>query len=321
MQYDAVSQIGCSGFRIDIGIIDPAYPGCFILGVECDGKAYHDAFTARERDRIRQEILEKLGWKIHRIWSPDWFFRRSETIEKLKKVIDKSRMNGYCTGTPDKRDELKISYDKRKPDDFNKRPVDGIAEYSVYKRRNIYPSYEFNLPENCDKRADILVEIVKHESPIHVDLASRRLLSIWGIQRMGSVVEENVDKTIRGCLRKEYIFRKGKFLYSDSSLSSYSVRKPAEDKSDTFRDAEFISEEEVGLALTLIVKNSMTIDNDALVTETARLFGWARNGSKVESLISKAFNELVKKDTIVVRDNRVSLFTIESWPRRGMDGI
>ena len=63
--YEVVPQVGCSGFRIDIGVIDPAEPGRFLLGVECDGATYHSAATARDRDRLRQQILEKLGWLAH----------------------------------------------------------------------------------------------------------------------------------------------------------------------------------------------------------------------------------------------------------------
>src|SRR5262249_3679607 len=67
------SQVGVSSFRIDLGVIDPPKPGEYILGVECDGAAYHSARSARDRDRLRQEVLEGLGWRLHRIWSTDWF--------------------------------------------------------------------------------------------------------------------------------------------------------------------------------------------------------------------------------------------------------
>lgn len=88
MGYDVIPQVGCSGFRIDLGIIDPANPGRFILGVECDGATYHSAATARDRDRLRQEILEKkLGWRIHRVWSPDWITKRDTEIRRIKQAI------------------------------------------------------------------------------------------------------------------------------------------------------------------------------------------------------------------------------------------
>ena len=54
-----------------------------ILGIECDGAAYHSSKSARDRDRLRQEILESKGWKIHRIWSTDWFRNRDHEIERL----------------------------------------------------------------------------------------------------------------------------------------------------------------------------------------------------------------------------------------------
>lgn len=88
--YDVVPQVGCSGFRIDIGVIDPAEPGRFLLGVECDGATYHAAATARDRDRLRQQILENLGWRgrMHRIWSPDWVTKREGEIRRLKQALE-----------------------------------------------------------------------------------------------------------------------------------------------------------------------------------------------------------------------------------------
>jgi very-short-patch-repair endonuclease len=65
-------QIGCGGFRIDLALVDPARPGRYLLGVECDGATYHSSATARDRDRLRQLVLEGLGWKICRVWSTDW---------------------------------------------------------------------------------------------------------------------------------------------------------------------------------------------------------------------------------------------------------
>ncbi len=74
--FDAVPQVGASRYRIDIGVRSAVRPGRFSLGVECDGAMYHSAKTARDRDRLRQRVLENLGWRIHRIWSQDWFRNR-----------------------------------------------------------------------------------------------------------------------------------------------------------------------------------------------------------------------------------------------------
>lgn len=70
--YDVATQVGCSGYRIDMAVRHPKYNGRFAIGIECDGATYHSARTARERDRLRQTILEDMGWNIYRVWSTDW---------------------------------------------------------------------------------------------------------------------------------------------------------------------------------------------------------------------------------------------------------
>jgi superfamily I DNA and/or RNA helicase/very-short-patch-repair endonuclease len=71
--FECVPQVGVAGFFIDIAVVDPGNPGKYLMGIECDGATYHSAKSARDRDRLRQAILERLGWKIRRIWSTDWF--------------------------------------------------------------------------------------------------------------------------------------------------------------------------------------------------------------------------------------------------------
>jgi very-short-patch-repair endonuclease len=77
-----VPQVGCSKFRIDLAALHPTKPGKFVLAIECDGATYHSSYTARDRDRLRQQQLESLGWRFHRIWSTDWFMRRDEEVER-----------------------------------------------------------------------------------------------------------------------------------------------------------------------------------------------------------------------------------------------
>ncbi len=86
--YDGVAQVGVAGFFIDLGVKHPAKVGAFLLGIECDGASYHSGRCARDRDRLRQEILENLGWKIHRIWSTDWFKSRDGEIKRLLRHLE-----------------------------------------------------------------------------------------------------------------------------------------------------------------------------------------------------------------------------------------
>ncbi len=80
-------QIGSAGFFVDLAVVDPARPGRYLLGIECDGATYHSARSARDRDRLRQQVLEGLGWTIHRIWSTDWFMRPERETDRAEEAI------------------------------------------------------------------------------------------------------------------------------------------------------------------------------------------------------------------------------------------
>ena len=82
--FEAVPQVGVSGYYIDIGVKHPSYPFGYLCGIECDGASYHSAKTARDRDRLRQEVLERLGWSLYRIWSTDWFRDTFGQVELLE---------------------------------------------------------------------------------------------------------------------------------------------------------------------------------------------------------------------------------------------
>jgi very-short-patch-repair endonuclease len=84
-------QVGVSGFKIDLGVRHPDHPKKFIVGIECDGAAYHSSKSARDRDRLREEILRGLGWEILRVWSTDWFDNPNFQTERLVRQIEELR--------------------------------------------------------------------------------------------------------------------------------------------------------------------------------------------------------------------------------------
>lgn len=86
--FEVHHQVGCSGYRIDLGILDSTNRGRYLLGVECDGATYHRAATARDRDKLRQHILEDLGWTLYRIWSTDWWHDCEAETKKLLSFIE-----------------------------------------------------------------------------------------------------------------------------------------------------------------------------------------------------------------------------------------
>jgi len=87
--YECEPQLGVAGYFLDLAVRDPGKPGRFLMGVECDGATYHSAKSTRDRDRLRQDILENLGWRIRRIWSTDWFKNPQAQIQPIVQELDR----------------------------------------------------------------------------------------------------------------------------------------------------------------------------------------------------------------------------------------
>ncbi|RZV62756.1 MAG: hypothetical protein EX341_18505 [Candidatus Scalindua sp. SCAELEC01] len=87
---EVVPQVGVAGYFIDLGVKHSDYPYGFLIGIECDGAMYHSSKSARDRDRIRQDVLEGLGWEIYRIWSTDWFHNPDKEFDRLKLHIEQA---------------------------------------------------------------------------------------------------------------------------------------------------------------------------------------------------------------------------------------
>ncbi len=106
--YDIVPQLGVAGFFIDIAVRNPDKPGEFLAAIECDGAGYHSSKSARDRDRIREEILESLGWKdrIWRIWSTDWFYNPRREADRLLAFLQHRCEFSLSEPTPDYKEFL-----------------------------------------------------------------------------------------------------------------------------------------------------------------------------------------------------------------------
>ena len=89
--HEVHTQVGCSGYRIDLAIVDPEAPGRYLLGVECDGASYHSAATARDRDRLRAAVLQGLGWRLCRVWSTDFWQDPVGEIDRVEAALAAAR--------------------------------------------------------------------------------------------------------------------------------------------------------------------------------------------------------------------------------------
>ena len=90
--YEVHDEVASSGYFVDMAIADPERPGRYILGIECDGASYHSARSARDRDRLREQVLRGLGWELHRVWSTDWFRNPERELQRAVDAIEVAKV-------------------------------------------------------------------------------------------------------------------------------------------------------------------------------------------------------------------------------------
>jgi very-short-patch-repair endonuclease len=313
-------QIGVSGYRIDLGVVDPSRPGSFMLGIECDGSTYHSFKTARDRDRLRQQVLEGLGWKIHRIWSRDWVENRRIEIDKTLKAVreaqSRSETRGKETdceptesgsvntqGSPTV--NLKSSIDTEKPSVVLGPEPEQKAlpqDVSVYMRTpltSLHPSYMFESDTNTV--ADVLKRVVQQEGPIYKTEAARRVAANWQITRVGYRVQARIESIAQSNCPSVVV--RGDFFWPKNMKES-PVRVPA--PGDEARSIEIIALEEIEQAAVVVIKRNFGMTRDDLVHETARLLGHARTGDTVRSRIESGINRLIRRGIVHQNGERLN---------------
>jgi very-short-patch-repair endonuclease len=295
MGFEGRPQVGVAEYRIDLGVVHPDQPGRFILGVECDGAMYHSSRVARDRDRLRQEILERLGWRMHRVWGPSWFNDRTGQEAALLEAIEDALKNGPKRPKPARR--RKNAEPAIETVDFSARPPWAVP-YEVATLRPLGTS----LHDPMARRGltDALDKVVEVEGPVHMEVALRRIREANGVARAGSRIREAFESIVQAAIRSSGRVSQdvdGFLWWSGRDLRT--VRSPIEERSETFRKSDEIPQAEIQLAACLLVADAKLVDRDELTASVARLFGWTRRGTGITDALDSAVESLLREGRLI----------------------
>jgi very-short-patch-repair endonuclease len=121
------TQVGASDFRIDLAVVHPDAAGVYLTGIECDGATYHRSATARDRDKLREQVLRGLGWEILRVWSTDWWIDAEDTLNKLD-----TKLRGLLEASREKR-ALEVGETAARVPEVKKEVIEGTVAISPVK--------------------------------------------------------------------------------------------------------------------------------------------------------------------------------------------
>lgn len=295
--YEVHTQIGSAGYFVDLAIPHPIQRGRYLLGIECDGAAYHSSKTARERDRIRQTVLEGLGWKIYRIWSTDWF--RHQNLE-LKKLLDFIAV--LKSGTVNISNHISSL-----PTPIIEQKADNTQNWKIkYQQADVNLSHiyeELHLTEEQDL-VDIILKYLVVESPIHEDYIKVVITHQLGIGRIGSRIEAKFVKVFDLGEKNNFWIRKNNFLWlNDNPIEKVRDRSELPEK---LRQIEWIAPEEIQLTLKRITLEARAIDQTELMKATLQILnGGIRLTEGIRAIIEREINYLILVKILVIKDSIV----------------
>lgn len=283
--YQVEPQVGCAGFYIDIAVRDPNKPGRYMLAVECDGATYHSSKSARDRDRIRQGVLEGLGWRFHRIWSTDWFRNRHQETQRLDDAIKASiayyaEYDAKPTQVSAPKPKAKASIDRVLVDHQA-----SVTQYQMCDTQSLQLNERMAIHDLNTRELAVDIEtILEVESPIHQKQLVIRLLSAVGSTRAGARINRAIDDALGLLSREDKVLFDGEFAMLSSKVEVV-VRNRAVLPSNE-RKFDLIYDGELAQAAVDTINDTYSISNDDLIKSVTEVLGF--------SVTSKAMKERVQ---------------------------
>lgn len=288
-------QVGVAEYRIDVAIADPARPGTYLLGIECDGAMYHSSQVARDRDRLRQQVLERLGWRIHRIWGPAWYRDRRGEESRLREAIEAAIAEE--TDTPRPRRSLSRSRSVEFVEiDLEATPT-WAQEYTVSHPRAA-SWLDMHDPAALPILTEAVEQVVNVEGPVHKEVALRRVRTAWGVGRAGNRIREAFYQAIANAERRQTI-RSDRYHFLWATAEHELIVRHPSAHPDSLRRVSEVAREELDLATVNLARDARQITWDDLTAGVARLLGWGRRGAEIDRALDDAIRRLINLNKLV----------------------
>lgn len=289
-----------------MAVVNPHSPGEFILDIECDGATYHSSRTARDRDRLRQQVLESLGWNIYRIWSTDWFKNPKAELNKLLEAIKSAEGGSYKKKVSNKLNTIKINYNNIVETQESKITpyIMANASDTICTKGNLQDLCKIMNDINPWHIAKVLRDVVYVESPIHKDELYKRVASLIGFKSTGSRIIRKLEEVEELPIEDQKIYKKRDFYYS-SKQKRIQIRNRAS-LSNNQKKIEYVPQEEISLAAELILKKEFSIPLYDLCSQISSLLGYARMTENIQESIESIIQNHIDNNDYIVSNDRIS---------------
>ncbi|WP_373057945.1 AAA domain-containing protein [Zunongwangia sp. H14] len=306
--WEVRTQIGVGGYRVDLGVVHPEYSGQFLAGIECDGARYHSAKSARDRDILRQMVLEGLGWNILRIWSTDWWYDNEKCMDKLHQELE-VLLAAPREAIKQALEEVDIAESEKKnssgqeavlPEQHEE--TDANAQLYDPSVVELTPQGEFF--ENSSLIKLQIREMVDRLAPISREECFSIIARSWGFARRGNRIDQLLDycsKDVYKTKSRGQIF----FWNSPEDVASITaLRLPPEGHQ---RHPSSIAPEELAYGFLPILQSNIEVPKDVLFKEVAKMLGFSRISRENMKFMEPAL-EVIKNQKLVNEEDDTILW-------------
>lgn len=305
--YQVHSHIGIAGCFVDLAVADPARPGRYLLGIECDGASYRHARSARDRDRLRKSVLEDHGWIMHRVWCSDWFQRPQEQLAKVVAAIEaaKAELENRAYGAAQKRavPVKVVTIERSEVTEIGLAAADDEESFSLpyVEARNIKPIRGVQLHDvPLDTMVDYVKRVVAIEGPVHTDEVVTRIRAGWDLARSGTRIQSAVEAGVQFAVRAKQIDNVDGFL--SLPRETVKVRDRSSTESSGLRRPEMLPPVEIDCALLDLTRRNLGARRSELIQRTCRSLGFKAVGATLRELIERRIAVLLGDGRLVDRD-------------------
>ncbi len=310
--YEVHTNIGCSKYKIDIGIVNPNKKGEYILGIMCDGSKYKAGNTSRDRNVLQGNVLKSLGWNISRLWILDWWENQDKELGKIKSAVQnimsntiKNTVKEHCVEIS-KNESISIgevNYAAPPQEEVAAELENDNLKYVVCSLENInLGAEEFCSPKNNKTIISQIEQVLEVEAPISKKILCKRILTAWGITRMGARLDRRFEELFSIMSLNKTKTNSIDFYWNKlEEYLEYSVfRVPVDNL--TRRNMEDICAEEISSGIKYILENQISLLKSDLIKEVWSLFGFSRGSSSMEEIINEGIDMAVKRGIVKVDD-------------------
>ncbi|WP_428245436.1 DUF3320 domain-containing protein [Ferrovibrio sp.] len=293
--YNVHAQVGLAGFFIDLAVADFDRPGRYVLGIECDGAAYHSSRSARDRDRLRQSVLEDHGWIIHRIWSTDWFNRPQQQLAKAIAAIEaaKEELSAREGAAHQNARAVPIeivTVEREHVTEIGLQHVGAAIDENGASLAVPYIQAILTAPTHLELHdvpsgmmEELVTQIVTAEGPIHLDEMVIRLREHWGLLRAGNRIRQAIARGVDIAVKSGRLSKDGEF-YSIPG-AEIRVRDRGDALSLTLRKPEILPPAEIQKAVITFVAAHLGATEEEAIIGTSRLFGFKATSAQLKQVI------------------------------------